>query len=106
RAQEIIDYMEESKKELIRLTKDIPEEEKLSVYMGGLSYKGNQGIESTVGDSSILDAIGANNVADEIEKSGSVMIDKEKLIDWDPDILIIDANGLGIVKEDYGKNLK
>jgi len=32
------------------------------------------------------------------------MIDKEKLIAWNPDLIFIDEGGLSMVKEDYGKN--
>ncbi len=105
RAEEVIKFMEDCKNELLDLTKDIPEEEKPSVYIGGLSYKGGaHGIESTSGNSPVLNTIGAKNVADEIGKTGSVMIDKEKLIEWDPDLLVIDENGLALVKEDYEKS--
>ena len=48
--------------------------------------------------------IGAKNVIDETGKSGSLMIDKEKLLSWDPDILFLDAGGYSIVREDYKKN--
>ena len=104
RAEELIEYMEDCKTELMELTKNIPQEEKPSIYIGGLSYKGNHGIESTYGNSPVLDAIGAKNVADEIGKAGSIMVDKEQIIEWDPDIIVIDENGLPLVKEDYEKN--
>src|SRR5699024_2958739 len=62
RVEELIEFMEDCKAELIDLTKDIPEDEKPSIYVGGLSYKGNHGIESTEGNSPILNTIGAKNV--------------------------------------------
>lgn len=104
RAEEVIAYMEDMKRDLEDRTKDLADSDKLSVYVGGLSYKGNHGIESTAGQSAMLDIIHAKNVADEIGTNGSIIIDKEKLVDWDPDILIIDENGLGLVMEDYAKN--
>lgn len=104
RAEELKEYMEACKNELLNLTKDIPEDKKPSIYIGGLSYKGIHGIESTSGNSPILNAISAKNVVDGLVKTGSIMIDKEQLIEWDPDILVIDENGLNLVKEDYAKN--
>lgn len=104
RARDLVDYMEACRIELDELTNQILDEDKPSVYVGGLSFKGNHGIESTASNSPIIDAVNGKNVADEIDKLGSVTIDKEKLIDWDPDILIIDENGLGLVREDYEKN--
>lgn len=104
RATELIEYMEACKDELGNLTKDIPEDKKPRVYVGALSHKGNHGIESTTSNSPILNVINGKNVADEIGKTGSIIIDKEKLVDWDPDIIIIDENGLSLVREDYEKN--
>jgi len=104
RTEEVISFMEDCKKELKQLTSDTPDEQKPSIYVGGLSHKGTHGIESTAGNSPLLNAIGAKNVADEIGKTGSIMIDKEQLIKWDPDMIIIDENGLPIVREDYQKN--
>jgi len=103
RAQEVIKYMEGCKEELAALTKGIPEEGKPRIYVGALSHKGTHGIESTAGKSPLLDVISAKNVADEVGTLGPIMIDKEKLIEWDPDIIIIDENGLSIVREDYKK---
>lgn len=104
RAEEVINYLEDAKKELENLTKHIEEDKRPSVYVGGLSHKGNHGIESTKANSQVLDAINANNVADELKDEGTVDIDKEQLIKWDPEIIIIDENGLGLVREDYDKN--
>jgi iron complex transport system substrate-binding protein len=104
RANDVVWYMETCKTELAGLTKPIPEHEKPSIFIGGLSYKGIHGIESTACRSPLLMAIGAKNVVDELKTTGSVMIDKEKLIEWDPEIIVIDAGGLGVVKQDYIKN--
>ncbi len=104
RADDVVRFMERCKAELAELTANIPEEKKPKLYLGALSYKGRHGIESTTCRSGFLAAIGAKNVADELSTTGPVTIDKEKLIQWDPDILVIDAGGLGVVKQDYAKN--
>ncbi len=64
------------------------------------------GIESTQGKYSLFTALNIKNVADETGKTGSVMIDKEKLVEWNPNIIFIDLGGLEIVKQDYSKNTK
>ncbi|WDC84832.1 hypothetical protein PL321_04230 [Caloramator sp. mosi_1] len=65
--------------------------------------KGMHGIESTQGKYSLFTALNIKNAGDETGKTGSVMIDKEKLIEWNPNIIFIDLGGLEIVKQDYEK---
>lgn len=104
RASEVINFMKECHDDLNNRTKDIEEDKKSNAYIGALSYKGSHGIESTYGDYSLFKAINAKNVVDEIGKTGSLMIDKEKLIEWNPDKIFIDYGGLNLVKDDYSKN--
>jgi iron complex transport system substrate-binding protein len=104
RAKEVVDFLKGCQDDLNRRTKEIPEEDKPKVYVGGQGMKGTHGIESTQGNYPPLAAINAGNVVDETGKKGSVMIDREKLLEWNPDILFIDEGGLAMIKEDYGKN--
>ncbi len=104
KAQEIVDYMEKCKNDLNARTKDIADNKKPSAYVGGLGMKGTHGIESTQGNYSLFNAVNARNVADETGKTGSIMLDKEKLIEWNPDKIFIDGGGFQMVKQDYQKN--
>ncbi|MFY9114390.1 MAG: ABC transporter substrate-binding protein, partial [Dethiobacteria bacterium] len=49
RAQEVVEYLNKCYKDMDDRTKDIPENEKPTVYIGGVSFKGAHGIESTYG---------------------------------------------------------
>lgn len=102
RAKEMVDYLKSNQKDLHDRTKDI--KDRPSVYLGGMSFKGSHGIESTAGDYAIFKAIGADNVIDKTGAKKHVMIDKEEIINLDPDYIIIDAGGLGIIRDDYKKN--
>jgi iron complex transport system substrate-binding protein len=104
KATEVVEYLNDCQDDLSRRTADIPGAEKTTVYAGGLGMKGTHGIESTSGDFPPFTAIGAKNVVDETGKSGSVIIDKEQLLEWDPDTIFIDESGLSMVKEDYAAN--
>lgn len=104
RAGEVVDFIENCRDDLARRTEDVPDEGKPSVYVGGLGMKGTHGIESTQGDYPPLAAVNALNVVDETGARGSVMIDKEQLLEWDPDIIFLDEGGLAMVKEDYASN--
>ncbi|SEG13324.1 iron complex transport system substrate-binding protein [Caloramator fervidus] len=106
RAKQVVDFIENTKKDLEKRTYNIKDEDKPYVYIGALGMKGIHGIESTQGKYPIFTVLNIKNVADETGKIGSVMIDKEKLVEWDPPIIFIDLGGLEIVKQDYSKNSK
>jgi len=99
-----IDFIVSAQQDLDTRTKDIHDADKPTVYVGGLGSKGTHGIESTQGKYALLDVIHAKNVVDETGQSGSLMVDKEKLLEWDPDFIFIDQGGFALVLEDYQKN--
>ena len=45
-AQELIDYMDSIKEDLETRTADVAEEDKLTAYVAGVSYKGAHGFEA------------------------------------------------------------
>ncbi|UWG98496.1 iron ABC transporter substrate-binding protein [Dehalobacter sp. DCM] len=104
RAEELIGLMAQYKTDLDTRTKDVADDQKPSAYVGGLGMKGVHGIESTQGNYSLFNVVHANNVVDETGKTGSLMIDKEKLISWNPDKIFLDGAGYPSVLEDYKKN--
>lgn len=104
RAKEVVDYIKGVQKELQDRTKNIPEDKKPSVYIGALGFKGAHGIESTQSNYPPFMAVNAKNVADTLGQKGSVMIEREKLLAWNPDIMFIDEGNFDLVKQDYQKN--
>lgn len=103
-AQEAIAFMEKCRQDLAERTKNIPDSEKPGVYVGALGARGTHGIESTQGHYSLFEAVNAKNVVDESGKTGSMMIDKEKLLQWDPEKIFLDLAGFSMVQQDYQKN--
>ena len=104
RALAIIDYMESLREDLWQRTRDISDDEKPFVYVGAVNVRGSHGIESTQGKYVLFDVVNAKNVVDELGKVGSLMIDKEQLIYWDPDIIFLDLGGMEPLRQDYQKN--
>jgi iron complex transport system substrate-binding protein len=104
RAQAVLAYLEACRSDLNDRTKEIAESDKPSVYVGGLGYAGIHGIDSTQGKYPPFEAINAKNVVDETGQSGSVMVDREKIISWDPDIIFIDSSAYQLVVDDYKKD--
>ena len=104
RAAEVISYFAELKDDLASRVKDIGDEDRPLAYMGCMGMRGTHGIESTTGNFSIFNAIGVRNAVDEAGISDYVMLDKEKLLEMDPDYIFLDGAGLSLVYEDYAEN--
>jgi iron complex transport system substrate-binding protein len=103
RAEEVIRYVENARKDLLTRTQAVPDDQKPTVYIGSVGYKGVQGIESTDASFTPLEWVGARNLAKTISPRDHLFIDKEKLLAWNPDIIFIDGGGLSLVKQDYAK---
>ena len=104
RAAELTNYLKEIQQDLDDRTKDIPEEDKPSVYVGGVSFKGHHGFEGTEAGYGPFALIHAKNLADTTGQSGAFNIDLEQVLSWDPDIIFVDFNGMSLIAEDYAKN--
>lgn len=106
RATEVTDYLDEVQLDLETRAAGLPEADRPSVYVGAVAFKGAHGIESTQGDYPPLEAIGARNVAAGVRpaQGGSVMIDREQLIEWNPERVFLDRSGLSLVRDDISTN--
>ena len=104
RAAELTNYLKGIQQDLDDRTKDIPEEDKPSVYVGGVSFKGHHGFEGTEAGYGPFALIHAKNLADTTGQSGAFNIDLEQVLSWDPDIIFVDFNGISLIAEDYAKN--
>jgi iron complex transport system substrate-binding protein len=105
RARQVLDYIHALRTDLKARTHELSSDSKARAYVGGISYRGAYGIEST--ERSYIPMLWANadNIAEQLpSKIGShVFIDKEKLIALDPKTIFIDAGGLAIILADYRK---
>ena len=104
RATELTDYLKGIQKDLSDRTKNIPEADKPSVYVGGVSFKGHHGFEGTEAGYGPFALIGAKNLADTTGQTGAFNIDLEQVLAWDPDVIFVDFNGMSLIQEDYAKN--
>lgn len=104
RADELTSYLHSIQADLDSRTNAIPDSEKPSVYIAGISFKGNHGFEGTEAYYGPFELIHAKNLANDTEQTGAFNIDLEQVLNWDPDIIFLDFNGMDLIQEDYRKN--
>ncbi len=100
RAEELNRYLQQMISDLERRTKG---QRKTYVYIGAISARGAHGITSSEANYPPLKWLGVNNVVDETGKKGHVFIDREKLLQWDPEYIFIDTGGINMVNQDYNR---
>lgn len=104
RAEELLSYIDELKEDLNRRTKDVPENEKLKVYSGAITWNGRRGFAGTYSNFGPLAAINARNVSDRPDIDGFYEADLESIVQWDPDVIFLDPGNMDLVNEEYTKN--
>ncbi len=102
RAEDLTAYLNNMKQELSDRTANI--QDKPSVYVGGVSFKGLHGFEGTEANYGPLALIGARNLADTTGQAGAFNMDLEQILTWDPDVIFLDYEGLSLIHEHYAKN--
>jgi iron complex transport system substrate-binding protein len=103
RAKAVIDYIEGARKDLLKRTEGIDPAARPTVYIGGIGFRGLQGIESTDPAYIPLEWVRGNNIAAGMSQESHLFIDREKLLMWNPDVIFVDGGGYGLVKQDFEK---
>ena len=98
RAEEVINYINATMQDLENRTADIPESERKTAYIGGVSMAGAHGIISTEPAYPPFLWVNANNVAAGMG-ADHADIAKEALVDWDPEYIFIDIGTLQVGNE-------
>ena len=101
RAEALTSYLLGIQEDLEQRTVSIPDDQKPSCYVGGVSFKGHHGFEGTEAYYGPFELIHANNLANTTQQTGAVHIDVEQVLAWDPDLIFLDFNGMKLINEDY-----
>ena len=115
RAEAVIQFIESAKSDLADRTKKLSHQDisangvsknapQLTAYIGGIGWKGTQGIESTDDRYAPFEWCNIPNAAKgSCPEKGHCFIDKERLIALDPDTIFIDGGANPVVKEEIEK---
>lgn len=93
RAEEVIEFFDTNIADLNTRTESITEGDKKSTYVGGISYRGPHGFQSTEPSYPPFVFVNAYNVAGEMGTEHADVA-KEKIIEWNPDVLFVDLGTL------------
>ena len=105
RAQDVIAYINNALKDLRERTAAVPDADKPTVLGAAATFKGAHGIEGVYSKYAVFQAIAANDVTDGIaEKSGGILVDREQILGWNPQVIFLDSGGVNLVKMDFDKN--
>ena len=104
RAEEVLTFIEELRGDLSGRTADIPDDEKLRVYSGAITFAGQRGFGGTYSNFGPLTAINALNVADTVLEAGFYEVDFEKILIWNPDVIFLDPGNMSLVNAEYEIN--
>jgi len=104
RAQKVIDFIKSTENEFEQRVENVSKQNKPGVYVGGLGYKGSHGITSTQTDYPGFKLLDVHNVAFNLKQQGHISVSKEKLLQWNPDVIFVDGGGIELVMTDYQKN--
>lgn len=101
RAEALTSYLLGIQEDLEQRTVSIPDDQKPSCYVGGVSFKGHHGFEGTEAYYGPFELIHANNLANTTQQTGAFNIDVEQVLSWDPEFIFLDFNGMKLINEDY-----
>lgn len=96
RTTELSAFLRETQVELAQRTAG---QSSPSVYVCGLSFQGAHGFEGTEAGYGPLLLIGAHNLADTVGIPGAFDVDLEQVLVWDPDVIFVDFNGMGLIEQ-------
>jgi iron complex transport system substrate-binding protein len=96
RAEEMVSFFDSTIRDLANRTSNIPERERKTSYVGGIALRGPHGFQSTELDYPPFLFVHARNVAvgSSVKEKGQSNVAKEKIIEWDPEILFLDLSTL------------
>ena len=103
RAEAVIRFIENSRRDLLKRVGAYPENRKPLVYAGGIGFRGTHGLESTEIAYVPFEWVKANSAVKQESQQGHLFADKEKLLTWNPEIIFVDSGGSDLIRQDYEK---
>ena len=107
RAEEVISFINTCLADLEARTGDLPDDAKPTVLGAGATFKGGHSIDGIYTNYPVFEVLSANDVAKDVAGdtgSSGVMVDREQILAWDPEIIFFDSGSMELVRTDYAEN--
>lgn len=104
RAEELLAWIDSQINDLKKRTGSLPVEKRPVAFLGGLSFRGSHGINSTTLRYPPFEWLHITNPVDSLVSrtiaARHAMVSKEQIVVWNPDYLFVDLGTLGLDKSD------
>lgn len=105
RAEKVISFIDECLTDLDSRTKDIADDSKPLVLGAGATFKGGHSIDGVYSKYPVFSILHANDAAIGISDTvGGLLVDKEQILSWDPDMIFFDSGSMELVNTDFAKD--
>ena len=104
RAKELVDCITKTTADVQARTENVPDGKKPTVLGAGATFKGSHSIDGIYVKYPVFNLLHANDVAKNVQGNMGVLVDKEQILNWNPDMIFFDAGSMEMVNEDYKKD--
>lgn len=105
RAETVIAFIQECLADLDSRTSSIADDDKPTALCAAATFRGGHGIAGVYANNAVFATVNAKDVTvGYIDVQKGVEVDKEQVLEWNPDLIVLDASNLGLVENEYAED--
>lgn len=105
RAEPVIAFIQECLADLDSRTSSIADDNKPTALCAAATFRGGHGIAGVYANNAVFATVNAKDVTvGYIDAQKGVEVDKEQVLEWNPDLIVLDASNLGLVENEYAED--
>mgnify|MGYP000671144998 CR=1 FL=1 len=105
RAETVIAFIQECLADLDSRTCSIADDNKPTALCAAATFRGGHGIAGVYANNAVFATVNAKDVTvGYIDAQKGVEVDKEQVLEWNPDLIVLDASNLGLVENEYAED--
>lgn len=105
RAEAVIAFIQECLADLDNRTNSIADADKPTALCAAATFRGGHGIAGVYANNAVFSTVNAKDVTvGYIDAQKGVEVDKEQVLEWNPDLIVLDASNIGLVENEYAED--